>query len=107
MSKDFVSAIIEEQKTTRADIRALGEAVERLCVEVAKIVSFHEAQDEREARQVCIAEDVTKIANSVVGLVEDMHRQNSLLTGILEKLDKRLSAESTLDYVLARMEKEE
>jgi len=111
---NFVSDIIKEQETTRNDIRSLKEIIERLCIEVAgnseslrRIVGFQAAQDEREARQVSIAEDVTKIANAVVGLVEDMHSQNRILTGLLEKLDKRLSAESTLDYVLARMEKEE
>ena len=115
MSNDeFVNSIITKQERVRDDIRSLGDAVEQQGYKIdsvlellQRVVQFQEEENERGARQANIAEDVTKIASSVVGLVEDMHSQNRLLTGLLEKLDKRLSAESTLDYVLTRMEKEE
>jgi len=110
----FVNDMVKKQERVRDDIRSLKEAIERLCVEVAansealrRVENFQAAQDERDERRINIAEDVAKIANSIVGLVEDMHNQNRLLTGLLEKLDKRISAESTLDDMLVRMRKEE
>lgn len=114
MDEGFVNDIVKKQQRVRDDIRALREAIELLCVEVAgnsgslrRIESFQAAQDEREARQVSITEDVTKIANSVVLLVEDLHRQIRVLTDLLEKLKKRHSTEATLDYALDRIRREE
>jgi hypothetical protein len=110
---DFVSDIIKEQEITRNDIRSLKEIIERQGGKIddvlellQTIVQFQEAVDKREARQIEITADVARIANSAVLLAEDTHRQAGLLTGIMEKLNTRLSAEATLDYALDRMRKE-
>jgi len=110
MSDGFVSSTIATQERTRRDIRALGDAIEKMCGVVAanseslkELLAIQQAHDERETRLTVMCEDITRIANSVVTMVEDMHRANQLLSNHIEQLNLRVSADETLEGLVVKL----
>lgn len=110
MSDGFVSSTIATQQKTRGDIRSLRDAISELCEIVAanseslkELLAIQQAHDEREVRLTAMCEDITRIANSVVTMVEDMHRANQLLSDHIEHLNMRVSADETLESLVVKL----
>lgn len=108
--EDFVNEIIEEQENTRADIRALKEAIDQLRVAVAEnskflreIVDYQAARDKREMQQIAIAETTTQIASTVVTLAKDEHLLNLELTAHLKELRLSTAVDKTMEILVSKI----
>jgi len=111
MSDGFVSSTIATQQKTRGDILSLKEEIEKLCgvvtassESVKELLAIQQSHDERETRLTVMCEDITQIANSVVTMVEDMHRANQLLSESIVQLKLYITAAATVESMVAKVE---
>ncbi len=100
--KDAFKDEIDRQDSRRADILALREEVrklrERQDESFDKLSHLVEAED----RRTHIAADVTRIADSMTRLVEDMHRENRVKNQIIEGLALRLDSNASLNDMIIK-----
>ena len=108
---DFVTKIIKKQENTRTDIHALKNEISQLRTDLAantkllqQTISFQEAQDEREARQVDIAKDVARIAHAITALVEGMSVQIQELTAHLRELRMSTSVDASMNRLVNKLD---
>lgn len=90
------------QETRRTDIRALREEIEFLRKRQDASFDILTELARAEERRTSIAEDVTRIASSVTGLVEDMHRENRAKNKLIEGLTMRLKSDAAMDHMIAQ-----
>lgn len=91
------------QEARRTDIRALREEIEFLRKRQDASFDILTELARAEERRTSIAEDVTQIANSITGLVEDMHRENRAKNRLIEGLTMRLKSDAAMDHMIAQL----